>query len=171
MAVGKRELLAIFFFFLSGFFLNSGAQTHGMKVGELLDNHVEKVGQLAEHLKCLRGYPVFVLEAPNVQEEVFDQIKGDRDKRLEWLALNVYLKSIREPPSSPRAPRRSSARSSYFQWGALVVASRSIGMAVSIFKTLIRMRSHKVQALLWKWSMLLYYTLFRFKRIYKGLLM
>jgi hypothetical protein len=87
--------------------------------------------------------------------------KDNPDKKLQWLALNVHLNGL--------APRPAKT-SSYYPFSGIVFLTKSVGLAFTIFKTLIRFRSAKVQSLLWKWGLVLYYTVFRFKAMSKVLL-
>jgi hypothetical protein len=102
-----------------------------MKVREALRAHEERTQLIRDDLVPLHDFPVAVL--PAVSAEYLNLAKDNPGKRLQFLAKSSRLGF------------------------ALKAATIMFGLA----RGLLRMRSQKMQAALTKWSLLLYYSVFR----------
>jgi hypothetical protein len=123
-----------------------------MEVREALRMHEERTQLIREDLAALQDFPVTVL--PAVSAEFLNHAKDEPGKRLQFLAF-LYVCSVSStgPPTVlqplPAKPSRL---------GFLLKAS---GIAFSLGRGLLQMRSQKMQTALAKWALLLYYSVFR----------
>ena len=130
-------------------------------VGSVLDKSPEKVSLLTPNLECLRAYDVRVLA--KLESELLNSL-NNTEQRLQFLALMVHLHDDNMNTSSAKKQNGN------FELSAVLVASKSIALAFSLFRMLLRLRSQKVQQILSKWGMVLYFSLFRIRGIYKGII-
>jgi hypothetical protein len=122
-----------------------------MKVRDALRMHEERTQLIREDLAALQDFPVTVL--PAVSAEFLNVAKDDPGKRLQFLAF-LYICNVSSTP--PTLLKPLPAKSS--RLGFLLKAS---GVAFSLGRGLLRMRSQKMQTALAKWALLLYYSVFR----------
>ena len=132
-------------------------------VGSVLDKSPEKVSLLTPNLECLRAYDVRVLA--KLESELLNSL-NNTEQRLQFLALMVHLHDDNMNTSSAVSKKQNGN----FELSAVLVASKSIALAFSLFRMLLRLRSQKVQQILSKWGMVLYFSLFRIRGIYKGII-
>ncbi len=121
-----------------------------MKVRDALRVHEDRTQLICDDLVPLHDFPVAVL--PAVSAEFLNLAKNDPGKRLQFLAF-LYLCNVSASSSPPPAPQPKSSR--------LGFALKAAGVLFGLGRGLLRMRSQKMQAALTKWSLLLYYSIFR----------
>jgi hypothetical protein len=124
-----------------------------MKVRDALAMHQERSQLIRDDLVSLYDFPVTVL--PAVSSEYLNNLaKDDPGKRLQFLAFLYLCNASVSPPEvvAVTAPARTSR---------LSLALKAAGFLFSVGQGLLRLRSQKLQAALTKWSLLLYYSMFR----------
>ena len=125
-----------------------------MNVRDALAAHWERTQLIRGDLVALYDFPVTVL--PAVSAEVLNIAKDDPGKRLQFLAFLYLCNATNAPSAQASAAVVVPARSS-----RLAFALKAAGFAISVGQGLLRLRSQKMQAALTKWSLLLYYSVFR----------
>lgn len=131
-----------------------------MLVRELLAQHEDKTNLIRRDLFCLSGFSVDVLQSEAVQREMLARYhdKQDFDKRLQFLGLLYISKAHVSNKDKVEHEAELLPKRSFWSFALLL---KMFGIALSLTRTMLRGRSAKLQQVLLRYSMMIYYAVFR----------
>ena len=135
-----------------------------MLVGELVLQNEARTDLIREDLNCLSAFSVHVLLAEEIQREILRKYQTENcfEKRLQFLAITYTAKmhssSLLLPPVANRDAGTLQKKASLFSFS---LALKVCGVVLGVARTMLRGRSKKLQQVLLRYSMMIYYAVFR----------
>lgn len=131
-----------------------------MLIRELIARNKDTTNLIAPDLLCLSGFSVDVLQSDALQREIMSRYQGneDADKRLQFIAFSYISKMHCSPQQQLVVREEASPKGGGWRF-ALVL--KVVGVVLTFARTLMRGRSAKLQQVLMRYAMMLYYAVFR----------